>query len=188
MTCSGLMPRRSAVSASVIQANCRIEPRAASRIRSLDLFCVALDAMALPTEERDLRDRIHHDASGTPGQMSRVSPDRIEPSRWLATLISLTSIGLLASARTRADGTRPQRCTHARELTTVSEATARRRATQCRAVAGYGRDQARATVGDAGDVGCPWGSPRRRSRIPVRSARSRRQERKPGVDRLRQDG
>jgi hypothetical protein len=130
-----------------------LQDRAARGVQDLllDLFGVAMDAMALPTEQRDLRDRIHHAASGTPGQMRRFSPDRIESSRWLAPLISLLSIGLLASARTLASGTRAQRCPMLAGPP-VSEATARRRAAQCRVLVGCGRAHARATVSNTGDA------------------------------------
>ena len=112
-----------------------LQDRAARGVQDqvLDLFGVAMDAMSLPAEQRDLRDRIHHVASGTPGQTRRVPPDRIESSRWLAPLISLLSIGLLASARTLPGGTRAQRCPMLAG-SPGSEATARRRAAQCRAL------------------------------------------------------
>jgi hypothetical protein len=62
----------------------------------LDLFGVAIDAVALPAEERDLRDRIHHTASGTPGRVSRASPDRIGRSRRLAPRVSTITLKSIA--------------------------------------------------------------------------------------------
>lgn len=62
----------------------------------LDLLGVAVDAVALPAEERDLRDRIHHSARDTPGWVGRVSADRIERSRRLAPEVSVIGIGFFA--------------------------------------------------------------------------------------------
>lgn len=54
-----------------------LQDRAACGVQDhlFDLCGVAIDAVALPADERDLRDRIHHAGSGTLGQTNRVSPD-----------------------------------------------------------------------------------------------------------------
>lgn len=90
---------------------CELHDRAACSIQDqlLDLFDLAVDAMALAPDEDDLGDRPHYPASGPSGRASCVSPSRKQRPRRLAARMSIISLRFLASARERLGGIRAER-------------------------------------------------------------------------------